>query len=128
MRTSNCISLTLSRQHRVQLLMEDYVHFTRNPEILNTQLDCLLSLHGREKIMRWHQMSNAGEMPELVDELLQDHYDPAYLRSIERNFTRFLQADILTLDTISDSAFLAAAQQLHNGSFQPVKESLLDRV
>jgi tRNA 2-selenouridine synthase len=58
-------------------------------------------------------MSSAGNMPELVNELLQDHYDPAYLRSIERNFTLFLQAEVLELDDISEAAFLAAARRLH---------------
>jgi tRNA 2-selenouridine synthase len=115
MRASPCISLTLSRVNRVRLLMEDYAHFTHNPTILNTQLDCLLSLHGRDKIGRWHGMANAGQMPELVDELLLEHYDPAYLRSISRNFTQFAQADVLALEDIAPAAFLRAAQHLHKG-------------
>ncbi|MFT5642818.1 MAG: tRNA 2-selenouridine synthase [Janthinobacterium sp.] len=113
MRASTCISLTLSRPNRVRLLMEDYVHFARNPDILNTQLDCLLNLHGREKIARWHALAHAGQMPDLVAQLLQDHYDPAYLRSIERNFALFSQAETLALDDISAADFLAAAQHLH---------------
>jgi tRNA 2-selenouridine synthase len=115
MRASPCISLTLSRMNRVRLLMEDYAHFTHNPIILNTQLDCLLSLHGRDKIGRWHGMANAGQMPELVNELLLEHYDPAYLRSISRNFTQFAQADVLALEDIAPAAFLRAAQHLHQG-------------
>ena len=113
MRAAPCIALTLSRPDRVRLLMEDYAHFTHNPAILNAQLDCLLSLHGRDKIGRWHAMANAGQMPELVDELLMEHYDPAYLRSISRNFTQFAQAEVLTLEDIAPAAFLRAAQHLH---------------
>ena len=113
MRAARCVSLTLSRPNRVRLLMEDYSHFTLNPEILNTQLDCLLSLYGREKIGLWHGMANTGQMPELVEQLLVDHYDPAYLRSIERNFVQFGQAEVLPLDDISPEAFLAAARHLH---------------
>jgi tRNA 2-selenouridine synthase len=92
MRASSCISLTLSRANRVRLLMEDYAHFTTDPSALNTQLDCLVTLHGREKITRWHALANSGQMEPLVEELLADHYDPAYLRSIDRNFTRFSEA------------------------------------
>ncbi|MBC7860945.1 MAG: tRNA 2-selenouridine(34) synthase MnmH, partial [Burkholderiaceae bacterium] len=98
MRASPCIALELSRPNRVRLLMEDYEHFALNPATLNTQLDCLLSLHGREKIGRWHDMANSGRMPELVEELLVDHYDPAYLRSIDRNFAQYGQADTLALE------------------------------
>ena len=112
MRAAPCISLDLSRPDRVRLLMEDYAHFTIDAGHLNTQLDCLTSLHGSEKIRRWHGLANAGQMPELVDELLLDHYDPAYLRSIERNFTQFSQAEVLRLPDILKNAFEAAARDL----------------
>jgi tRNA 2-selenouridine synthase len=115
MRASDCISLRLSQPNRVRLLMEDYAHFTRDPSDLNTQLDCLLALHGREKIGRWHALANGGRMEELVGELLVDHYDPAYLRSIDRNFARFDQTEILELEDISPEAMLAAARRLHPG-------------
>ena len=62
MRASPCISLTLSLANRVRLLMEDYAHFTVDPASLNAQLDCLVLLHGREKITRWHDMANSGQM------------------------------------------------------------------
>jgi tRNA 2-selenouridine synthase len=113
MRASPCISLQLSRPNRVRLLMEDYDHFARDPELLNSQLDCLISLHGREKIGRWHEMAKDGRMAELVDELLVQHYDPAYTRSIDRNFLRFGEARVLELGDISPQAILQAARSLH---------------
>jgi tRNA 2-selenouridine synthase len=113
MRRSPCISLTLSRPNRVRLLMEDYDHFTANPALLNTQLECLVKLHGRDKIGAWHDMANDGRMPQLVDELLVDHYDPAYLRSIDRNFVQFDHAEVLELGDIGADDFLAAARYLH---------------
>lgn len=114
MRASPCISLQLSRPNRVRLLMEDYAHFAHDPEMLNKQLDCLITLHGREKITRWHALATGGQMPELVDELLVDHYDPAYVRSIDRNFVQFGQAELLELEDISPQAFQAAARTLHS--------------
>ncbi|WP_343732555.1 tRNA 2-selenouridine(34) synthase MnmH [Duganella sp.] len=113
MRASDCIALTLSRPDRVRLLMEDYQHFLVSPDTLNAQLEHLVQLHGREKITHWQAMSQAGRMPELVDELLAQHYDPAYLRSIDRNFSKYAQALPLQLDDISDAAFAAAARTLH---------------
>jgi tRNA 2-selenouridine synthase len=113
MRASPCVALTLSRANRVRLLMEDYAHFTQDAAALNTQLECLALLHGREKISRWQQMANAGDMAPLVEELLADHYDPAYLRSINRNFTLYDQGTALELDDITPADFLAAARRLH---------------
>ena len=112
MRKSPCVSLTLSRPNRVRLLMEDYRHFTDSPATLNTQLECLVKLHGREKIDAWKAMANGGEMAALVDELLVDHYDPAYIKSIDRNFLQFADAQILELNDIGADDFVAAARYL----------------
>ena len=113
MRASPCIALQVKREDRVQLLIEDYQHFACNAPALNAQLGYLTPLHGKEKIERWQAMSVAGDMPELVDQLLIEHYDPAYLRSIDRNFVQFDKAEVVELAGISPDAFLAAARQLH---------------
>ncbi len=113
MRQSPCVSLTLSRPNRVRLLMEDYHHFTDSPDTLNTQLECLVKLHGRAKIDGWKAMADSGAMPALVDDLLVDHYDPAYLRSIDRNFIEFGKAEILALNDIGVDDFMAAARHLY---------------
>jgi tRNA 2-selenouridine synthase len=113
MRAAPCIALTLSRPNRVRLLMEDYEHFARDPQALNGQLDHLVQLHGRAKIDAWHELANSGAMPELVDQLLVEHYDPAYLRSIDRNFVQYGQARVLELNDIAREDFVRAAQTLH---------------
>jgi tRNA 2-selenouridine synthase len=115
MRASPCISLTLSRPNRVRLLMEDYRHFAEDASILNAQLDHLVQLHGRAKIDAWHELANSGAMPELVDQLLVEHYDPAYVRSIDRNFQQFGEAEVLELPDIAESDFVRAAEYLHRG-------------
>lgn len=112
MRQSPCIALSLSLEDRVRLLMEDYSHFAADPSILNAQLDCLVKLHGREKIDAWHAMANTGRIEELVAALLAEHYDPAYLRSIDRNFVKYGDALPLELPGIAPGDFDAAAEQL----------------
>jgi len=112
MRASPCIALELSSESRVQLLMEDYAHFVQQPQLLSLQLDHLITLHGREKIKRWHALAEAGDLTNLVNELLTEHYDPAYLRSIQRNFLQLSSAQSLTLENISTNAFLQGANAL----------------
>lgn len=113
MRASPCISLTLSRPDRVRLLTQDYSHFVRDPQALNAQLEHLVLLHGRAKIAAWHALANAGDMAPLVDALLVEHYDPAYLKSIDRNFAQFKNAQVLELADIGAADFAAAARSLH---------------
>ncbi len=116
MRISPCTTVDLSIAHRVQLLMDEYAHFVTDPASLNTQLDFLTQLHGREKIAHWHQLALSGSMHELVEDLLRKHYDPAYLQSIRRNFQHFEQADILTLPDISGETFQRAASRLREAA------------
>jgi tRNA 2-selenouridine synthase len=113
MRASPCISLTLSRPNRVRLLTQDYGHFVADPSALNAQLEHLVLLHGRAKIAAWQALANAGEMAQVVDELLVEHYDPAYLKSIDRNFAQFHDARVVELPDIGEADFMQAARQLH---------------
>jgi tRNA 2-selenouridine synthase len=113
MRASPCIAMQVSREDRVKLLIEDYQHFACNAPALNAQLEFLVQLHGRERIERWQSMATAGDMPALVDELLVDHYDPAYLKSIHRNFVQYDKAIEVALPDISPESFVAAARKLH---------------
>lgn len=114
MRASPCIALELPIAHRVALLMEDYAHFVSEPEALNVRLDCLISLHGGSKIDEWKQLANQGEMAILVAQLLEKHYDPAYLRSIDKNFPQSPYAMCIKQDGIGGQDFANSALQIRN--------------
>lgn len=112
-RNSPCIALGLSQPHRVELLMQEYDHFVADPEVLAAQLDCLVTLYGKERIGLWQTMARSGDLRPLVEELLVQHYDPAYLKSIERNFSQYAQAEVVMLEDISEGAFGVAARGLY---------------
>lgn len=114
-RASQCTALTLSLENRKRLLMEDYAHFVRDPAWLNERLDRLTELHGHAKIGRWQDLALKGEMNVLVGELLAEHYDPLYLRSIHRNFIHSQEARELALPDIDADSFQSAAQALMAG-------------
>lgn len=111
-RASRCTALTLSLENRKRLLMEDYAHFVRDPAWLNARLERLTELHGHAKIASWQDMALNGEMKGLVGELLAEHYDPLYLRSIYRNFIHASKARELALPDIDAASFQRAAQAL----------------
>src|SRR5918992_4982591 len=70
MRASSCILLETTLETRVDLLLEEYRHFLGDPKALDTQLDCLAALHGREKIAQWKSLAARGEWREFVSRLL----------------------------------------------------------
>jgi len=112
MRASPCIVLDTAREARVSLLIDEYRHFVEDPAALGTQLDCLIALHGGERIARWKALAAQGAWRELVSALLEEHYDPAYRRSSQRNFTQLEAAMRLTIPSGGDEAFDAAARRL----------------
>lgn len=111
-RASQCTALRLSLENRKRLLMEDYAHFVRDPAWLNERLGRLTALHGHARIEHWQDLALAGQMHVLVGELLAEHYDPLYLRSIYRNFIRAKEANELELPDIDEGSFRRAAQIL----------------
>ena len=113
MRAAPCIALELPDAARVALLMTDYAHFVESPQALNRQLDCLTTLYGAAPIKRWQEMASSGAMAPLVNELLVHHYDPAYRRSIARNFSQFGTARLLEIPAFTDAAFDTAAASLY---------------
>jgi tRNA 2-selenouridine synthase len=112
MRASECVVLEAGLETRVALLMDEYRHFFENRAALGAQLDCLVELHGREKIEEWKQLAERGEWRALVTRLLEEHYDPAYRRSAARNFAKLPQAPVLRVAAADDEAFQRLAEHV----------------
>jgi tRNA 2-selenouridine synthase len=112
MRASPCIVLDSDLETRVTLLLEEYEHFTADRAALDAQLDCLVALHGRERIAQWKALAAAGDWRAFVARLLVEHYDPAYGRSSARNFVQLAGAPRVRITGAGDSAFDAAAREL----------------
>jgi tRNA 2-selenouridine synthase len=111
-RSAQCVQVQLPTNDRVKLLIEDYPHLVSDTELLVSQLSHLTQLHSKEKIHRWQSLAETGEIAALVETLLVEHYDPAYLRSIEKNFAGYINSRVLTMPGIEETDFLAAAQTL----------------
>jgi tRNA 2-selenouridine synthase len=92
MRSSSCSLVELSMPERVALLMEDYAFLVQDPELFIHKLQALVNLRGRAVIDAWCQDTRQGRIEDVVQELLTLHYDPTYLSSMKRNFTRLDQA------------------------------------
>jgi len=112
MRAAPCVRVETPLPLRVALLKQEYVHLIDEPGALAERLARLVPVHGRATIARWTDAASAGDDDALVRELLQQHYDPLYLRSIERNFPRHAQARVAHVTDIADAALRALARQL----------------
>lgn len=111
MRASSCLHLSADIPVRVTLLKEEYAHFLAAPDALNRQLDCLRPLKGHETVNRWMTLARESKWDTLVAELLLDHYDPAYERSLARNYMLAAEAPEIFLGSAAADSMLALARQ-----------------
>jgi tRNA 2-selenouridine synthase len=111
-RSSPCIRLQMSMTDRVRLLIEDYPHLVTDTTLLGKQLSHLIPLHGHEKIASWQALAVSGNTAAMVEALLVEHYDLAYLRSIEKNYLGYRDAEVLALTGIAEADFTAAVRGL----------------
>lgn len=111
MRASPCVNLEADIPVRVALLKQEYAHFLADAEALGRQLDCLVPLLGREQIGAWKTQAESGQWDSLVADLLVRHYDPAYGRSLGKNFTRAEQGPRLILSAADPATLQALARQ-----------------
>lgn len=111
-RGSECVELHTAPSARIELLLAEYEHFRSAPLALCQQLAHLTPLHGNAVIAEWTAMAQRGEFASLVADLLTRHYDPVYLRSTSRNFSRFGHAAHVEIAAYHDSCFAEGAQQL----------------
>lgn len=112
MRASACVELVMDAPGRVALLREEYAHLIAHPARLYERLDCLVALHSRERIEHWKALAAQGEWDRFVHEMLVDHYDPAYDRSMFYNFSQASHARKLAAGSISPSEFARLANLL----------------
>ena len=71
---------------RLQLLLQEYGFFADDPEAFCGLIAALTELRGHALVQRWQLMARGGRWPELFAELMAEHYDPLYERSLQRSF------------------------------------------
>ncbi len=112
MRGAQCVRIEAPLSARVQHLLIEYQHFVSDPQALAERLDRLRELHSRERVERWKAQAAGGDSGGFVAEVLAQHYDPAYQRSLERTFPQAGVARALHLDRLEEVEFAQAAGRL----------------
>ncbi len=111
MRASECLRIEADPTLRIALLKDEYTHFLADPDRLNRQLDLLVDLRGRDRIEHWKSLALAGDWDTLVTLLLNEHYDPAYHRSLSSNYPQATQGLQLCLTSANPTALRAQAAE-----------------
>lgn len=112
MHDSACLNLAVPLAERVRFLLEDYQFYLEQPERLVTQLGFLKAVHSREQLQQWQELIRQGEFALLVEQLLEQHYDPLYQRSMHRHYTRLAQSTLLNVAGLSPDVLDEVARRV----------------
>ncbi len=112
LRAADCIEVQMPGPERVRFLLQDYAHFVQDIESFCERLNALRELRGAAVIAAWQAQARAGQVADVVAQLLAEHYDPVYERSMQRNFVGFATATPLALPDAAEATLAAAARAL----------------
>ena len=114
MHGSACFVVDVKLEARVAGLMEDYRHYVENPALLISHLKPLHRFHGEKQLQRWIALIEAGDIEEMVGELLTLHYDPSYQRATSKHYARLPDATRIQPADLGAEALERTARSLSN--------------
>lgn len=111
MREAECITIEASREARIAFLLRDYAYLGDDIADLQYKIGCLKSLQSNETLTRWQELAAERALEPLFAEFIDQHYDPLYRRSQNRNYVRFGEATVFESTDLSPDGLdrLAAA-------------------
>lgn len=97
---------------RVELLLQDYAHFSADPEGFCATLDSLVPLRGHARVTAWQAQARAGDWAGVFGALMREHYDPGYASSLRRHFPALAGAATLALTDARPDTLRAVSRGL----------------
>ncbi|MGH8745251.1 MAG: tRNA 2-selenouridine(34) synthase MnmH, partial [Burkholderiales bacterium] len=113
MHAARLFSVNAPMPERVALWREDYSHFERDLDAMMDRLRHLRPLVGGEEFAHWETLAKEKRATDLFQRLMEAHYDPAYSRSIRKNYPSIEKAAKVELYHLDRDALLEAARRLH---------------
>jgi tRNA 2-selenouridine synthase len=107
-----CFRVDAPMGERIKLWREDYRHFEADPEAMLEQLQHLRTLVGSEEYDHWKALADHRDMPALFERLMVAHYDPAYERSMRRNYPDIDRAEQVALVSLDAGVLRKVAEGL----------------
>ena len=123
MHESECLYLDVPEAERVKGLCVDYKYYIDNPEVLIKHLGYLSGIRSKETLDRWSALAREGRFPELVQQLLEVHYDPLYWKSLRKNYPQIDDRAVsqqLTVTCLSPSSLDEAVSRIIERDYSAV--------
>ena len=110
--TSQTIMIETALEQRVQLSREDYPHFEEDHVLMFKRLAFLKPLVGNKEFAAWEALAEQNAIPTLLEQLMHNHYDPTYRKSILRNYPKIDASPSIALSDLSPAGLLTVAKNM----------------
>ncbi|HUF62023.1 MAG TPA: tRNA 2-selenouridine(34) synthase MnmH [Verrucomicrobiales bacterium] len=110
LREAELIEIEAPRGARTRFLVSEYGHFARDPDSLLERIRALRERVGSDRVRDWEERIARGDWEGFVADILEQHYDPAYLRSRARIFREPMLR--VPIAEVSETAFARVAEAL----------------
>jgi tRNA 2-selenouridine synthase len=107
-----CVLVQMADAARLDLLQQEYAFLANDVEGFCKLLEALLPLRGRESVSAWQTSARAGRWRDVFGQLMQQHYDPLYERSLKRSFQQLAAGLKIELRDGEPDSLREVAQQL----------------
>ncbi len=91
MQISSGVELQVPISDRVNWLLQEYPQWLENPQQLKEKLERLTSRYGKAQIQHWADLIDRQAWSTFVQSMLEEHYDPAYRQSFQRQYPQVKQ-------------------------------------
>ncbi len=123
MKGSQSVEVERPVAERVNWIIQTYPHLIEHPDLLKAKLDPLKQRYGKAVLNTWFTAIDAHHWPQLVQALLEHHYDPTYRHGIERDYLAPVQTVRIPSFATADLSSALATLQTLEGSLAPAPES-----
>lgn len=112
MQESPCLQVEVTFNERVRFLCEDYICYINAPQLLRDKITRLAPYHSKEILEHWLALIDNAHYPELVGELLKEHYDPLYWRSTHKHHNQVDSSPKIILASLDEPHLETAVKEL----------------
>lgn len=104
MHAGRCVWVRAEMSRRIVFLLQDYCHLFAAPDDFKQTLNRLVGLHSRQTVEQWHALIDANRRAEIFRQLVEQHYDPAYVRSSRGHYAHLADARVFDFDPAADNS------------------------
>ena len=112
MKNAKVIEIQLPVAERIKIIQCDYAHFFEDTQRIESLLAQLKRIRGIENVTKWIELLHQRKWPNLIQELLVNHYDLCYKTAGAHNSSFQKPIKTIILESSTPPSYVNAVTHL----------------